>query len=85
MKAIKGTSAREVNKLTGTGGPVWQDESFDHVLRSDESLKEKMEYIRMNPVRKGLVQAPEGYKWLWYGQDNVVATETDADRSARAT
>ena len=92
MKAIKGTSARDVNKLTGTGGPVWQDESFDHVLRSNESLKEKTEYIRMNPVRKGLAQVPEGYKWLWFSKDSVAATETeltscgkDADKSVRAT
>ena len=65
MKTIKGTSARDINKLRGVSGPVWQDESFDHVLRSEESLHEKIEYIRMNPVRKGLVQRPEEYRWLW--------------------
>jgi REP element-mobilizing transposase RayT len=65
LKAIKGTSARDVNRLMELGGPVWQDESFDHVLRSEESLREKIEYIRMNPVRKGLVRTPEEYKWLW--------------------
>lgn len=65
MKLIKGTSARDINKLIGTNGPVWQDESFDHVLRSEESLQGKTEYIRMNPVRRGLVQTPEQYKWLW--------------------
>ncbi len=67
MKAMKGTSARDINKLRGVSGPLWQDESFDHVLRSEESLREKIEYIRMNPVRKGLVQEPEQYKWLWVG------------------
>ncbi len=41
------------------------EESFDHVLRSDESLKEKCEYIRQNPVRKGLIARPENYQWLW--------------------
>jgi hypothetical protein len=50
-------------------GPVWQEESFDHVLRSDESLKEKREYIRPNPVRKGLVMQPEEYRWLWMDPD----------------
>jgi hypothetical protein len=35
------------------------------VLRSDESLKEKCEYIRQNPVRRGLVKRPEDYRWLW--------------------
>jgi hypothetical protein len=44
---------------------VWQDESFDHVLRGDESLRETMDYVCQNPVRKGLVDKPEDYKWLW--------------------
>jgi REP element-mobilizing transposase RayT len=65
LKLIKGTSARSVNKLLGTAGPVWQEESFDHVLRSQESLTEKLEYIRQNPVRRSLVKNPEDYRWLW--------------------
>jgi hypothetical protein len=65
LKSLKGASARIVNKLAGTCGPVWQEESFDHVLRSQESLKEKIEYIRQNPVRRGLVDKPEEYRWLW--------------------
>ena len=69
MKALKGTSARSVNKLLGASGPVWQEESFDHVLRSDESFAEKLEYIRQNPVRKGLVQNPSEYRWLWVETD----------------
>jgi REP element-mobilizing transposase RayT len=65
LRAIKGTSARGINKLSGSKGPVWQDESFDPVLRGDESLRETIDYIRQNPVRKGLVQRPEDYPWLW--------------------
>jgi REP element-mobilizing transposase RayT len=66
LKLIKGTSAREINKLRGQCGPVWQEESFDHVLRREESFGEKLEYIRMNPVRRGLVERPEDYRWLWF-------------------
>ena len=65
LKRIKGTSARSVNRLLGRDGPVWQEESFDHVLRSDESLEEKLEHIRQNPVRRALVKTPEEYPWLW--------------------
>ena len=65
LKSIKGTSARSVNKLLEKTGPVWQEESLDHVLRSDESFEDKLEYIRQNPVRKGLVVRPEDYRWLW--------------------
>ena len=65
LRAIKGSSARSINKLSGRLGPVWQDESFDHVLRGNESLRETVEYIRQNPVRKGLVTKLEDYRWLW--------------------
>jgi REP element-mobilizing transposase RayT len=65
LKLLKGCSARTVNKLSGARGPVWQEESFDHVLRSQESFEEKLEYVRQNPVRRGLVKRPEDYKWLW--------------------
>ena len=68
LKLIKGASARSVNKLCGSDGPVWQEESFDHVLRSQESREEKLEYIRQNPVRRGLVKRPEDYPWLWVEQ-----------------
>lgn len=65
LKLIKGPAARSINQLVGTRGAVWLDESFDHVLRSNESFDEKLEYIRQNPVRRGLVATPEQYQWLW--------------------
>jgi REP element-mobilizing transposase RayT len=65
--AIKGASVHSVNKLLGRSGQIWQDESFDHVLRHGESLESKIKYVRENPVRKGLVSRPEDYPWLWEG------------------
>jgi len=65
LQAIKGASAHSLNRVLGRSGPVWQEESFDHVLRAVESFEEKLEYIRQNPVRRGLVTRPEDYRWLW--------------------
>ena len=62
---MKSVTARQINRLMGKSGPVWEEESFDHVLRSDESFSEKCEYIRQNPVEAGLVKRPEDYQWLW--------------------
>lgn len=67
MHAIKGVSARKINVLLARGGPVWQEESFDHVLRSNDSLAEKMDYICQNPVRAGLAKTEAEYRWLWRG------------------
>jgi len=68
LKGIKGASARIVNQALQTCGPLWQEESFDHVIRSDESLAQRIDYIRQNPVRRGLVRMPEEYPWLWVEQ-----------------
>ena len=62
---IKGSSSREVNALLGRRGILWLDESFDHELRREESVQEKCDYVRQNPVRAGLVERPEDYPWLW--------------------
>jgi hypothetical protein len=42
-----------------------QDESFDRIMRRDDDFEAKLEYVRQNPVRKGLVSVPEDYPWLW--------------------
>jgi REP element-mobilizing transposase RayT len=69
LQCLKGATAHRINKLLHTSGPVWEEESFDHVLRSDESWKEKYEYIRENPVVAGLVNTPEQYRWLWFNPE----------------
>jgi REP element-mobilizing transposase RayT len=43
----------------------WQAGFFDHRLRNDESLEEKAHYIRMNPVRAGLVAMPGDWPHVW--------------------
>ncbi|MGH9557261.1 MAG: REP-associated tyrosine transposase [Terriglobales bacterium] len=65
MSGIKGASAHAINKALGRKGPVWQSEFFDHIIRASESLDEKIQYVRSNPVRAGLVERPKDYQWLW--------------------
>jgi REP element-mobilizing transposase RayT len=62
---IKGASVHQVNRVLGRRGKLWQRESFDRMLRSDENLYKKCEYIFNNPVRAGLVERWEDYPWLW--------------------
>jgi len=65
LQCLKSVTAHRINKLLHTSGPVWEEESFDHVLRSEESLNDRADYIRQNPVRRGLVARPEEYPWMW--------------------
>ncbi len=65
MRGIKGASARAINQKLERHGAVWQEESFDHVVRCSEGLDAKVDYILQNPVRKGLVDDWRKYSWAW--------------------
>jgi hypothetical protein len=69
LRSIKGVSAREINKQLDRTGSVWQDESFDHVVRDSENLDGKIRYILQNPVRKGLAARAREYKWTFIADD----------------
>ncbi len=63
--SIKSYSAHTINSiLTRTGG-VWQSESYDWVIRDDKDYREKVTYVMWNPVKAGLVERPEQYRWLF--------------------
>jgi len=47
------------------GGVRWQRDFFDHRLRSGESAAEKAAYIRLNPVRAGLVDDPANWPFQY--------------------
>jgi len=72
MKAIKGRSARLINLELKRRGPVWQEEFFDHVLRSNDSLVDRVDYVCHNPVRAGLVRDEAEYRWIWKGRVPVL-------------
>ncbi len=65
LGAIKGVSSHRINDAIGRSGRLWQEESFDRILRSRDDLQETAEYIIMNPVRRGLVSVPDDYPWIW--------------------
>jgi len=46
-----------------TGGVQWQENFFDHRIRSHRELQPKAQYIRHNPIAKGLCE--RGLDWPW--------------------
>lgn len=56
-------TAREINKLRGQSGQVWQDDFFDTFMREDEHQAAVALYIERNPVSAGLV--PKATDWSW--------------------
>ena len=48
-----------MNRLRGASGCVWQDETFDHIVRTESQLAKFVRYIEDNP-RKAHVTAVVG-------------------------
>jgi len=64
MQSLKRFTAREGNRLLGlTGQALWQDESYDRLVRDDREFERIERYIEMNPVSAGLVAEPEEFRW----------------------
>ena len=64
MRSLKGSTAREANRLLGrTGEPFWQKESSDHWVRNRVELERIRNYIENNPVQAGLVRTAGDYRW----------------------
>ncbi len=63
-QSLKGFTARQANQMLGrTGEPFWQRESYDHWARNEDECRRIARYIERNPVRAGLAERAEDYRW----------------------
>jgi len=78
MRWLKGRTSRVANQILGrTGTPFWQNESFDHWIRSAEELRYLIEYLENNPAKAGLVEANEQWRWSSAGWVTSVPKAAD--------
>ena len=47
-------------------GKLWQRQFFDHIIRNEQDFFETLEYIKLNPVRKGLARTAD--EWPYTGE-----------------
>jgi REP element-mobilizing transposase RayT len=66
MHSIKSYSANKIQRAMNKKGSVWLDENYDRIVRNDNDLMVKINYIINNPLKAGLADRPEDYKWLFY-------------------
>jgi putative transposase len=59
VKDWKGFSARRINQVLGRRGQLWQDDYWDRYIRDETHCRKVVHYIELNPVKAGLVKAPE--------------------------
>ena len=64
MRWLKRTTARRSNQLLGRRGVAfWQDESYDHWIRTTAEFEKIVAYMEWNPVAAGLVEQTEQWPW----------------------
>ncbi len=76
LQTLKSVSSHRINKAAGTKGMrVWENESFDRLIRSERDFEEKFDYICRNPWDAEIVSAAQDYPWLWTLENAPVSRE----------
>jgi len=53
LHSWKRYSARQINRHVGRTGTLWQEESFDRIVRDTQHLRRVLRYIEKNPGKLG--------------------------------
>jgi len=69
LKGIKGVSARKINITRNSKGSIWKSESYDRIIRDENDLFEKLNYMLNNPLKRGLIDNPYDYNGLFINED----------------
>jgi len=61
LQSHKSFTAKLANKKLGKSGKFWQSESFDHMIRDEYWLAQKIQYTLNNPVKAKRVE--QWFQW----------------------
>jgi putative transposase len=61
LQLIKGGFSYRAAREIALRGEIWQTSFYDHRIRNADEYQRCREYIRQNPVRRGLVARAENY------------------------
>ncbi|MGD2089128.1 MAG: hypothetical protein PVH61_23320 [Candidatus Aminicenantes bacterium] len=67
VRAFKQTFSRWYNKMNNRTGYFWGDRFKSVLIEKGEALINCLAYIDLNPVRAGIVNRPEDYRWSGIG------------------
>lgn len=67
VKAIKNSFSRWYNKKNNRTGYFWGDRFKSVLVQEGSALLNMLIYIDLNPIRAGIVERPEDYRWSGIG------------------
>ncbi|MEO8045104.1 MAG: alanine--tRNA ligase [Spartobacteria bacterium] len=72
LHSVKSFTANQINQLEKKSGvPVWEKESHDRLMRSDDEVAEKYRYVTENAWQGLAAEAGQDYEWLWTWEDRA--------------
>lgn len=63
VKSWKSFTGRAINQLLGRQGSVWMSDYWDRYVRDETHYRRVVDYIHQNPVKAGLVDRAECWRW----------------------
>ena len=84
LHSIKSFTAHEISTSRDNPGPIWQDETFDRIVRDEDEFREKWNYMLMNPVKAGLVRALGDYAFVKCGEEGEDGRDTRPTEARKA-
>jgi REP-associated tyrosine transposase len=66
MDSLKVAATRRINSYRQTRGGLWHARYFDRIVRTVKEFHETLDYMHLNPVRRGLVNHPAEWAWSSY-------------------
>ena len=80
MKSVKLTSTMALSRHRGQTAELWQGRFFDRALRTVRDYWDTVDYIHLNPVKRGLVVKPENWTWSSFAEYSGVPAEEQKRR-----
>ena len=68
MQLIKGASSYEINIILKRNGTLWLRDYWDHYIRNDKEFGRVVDYIKLNPVKPGLVDDWTKWKYMFISE-----------------
>jgi putative transposase len=68
MKTLKQRFARWFNGMHGRCGTLWEERFRSVLVEDGHAARVMAAYIDLNPVRAGMVEDPQDYRWSSYGE-----------------
>jgi hypothetical protein len=68
MKGLLQRFTRWFNKENGLRGTLWEERFHSVIVESGLACRTMAAYIDLNPVRAGICELPEDYRWSSYGE-----------------